>query len=824
MSDPSTGTITVEITPSATTQFPGLARELASVILYRIQAQCDLETIQDRAVGVARPEGLEFIIGGVARAVAAEIEAPAGVASASADQACRQIGLETEWRLPVYELMVGGPAHAPTPESYWNIAESFGAYLLRRDGPRELAEFLHETNGGDISYAASVAYGKYIEGLSTEWIDFQLRLGSGRKPVAWHQFLRRALPYFRPYPWLAALCIALVFATSILAQYAPFATRDILDTPALREVPPEPFGNLSAPLKPLVGAIGWDTDDTAMLKWTRVIRLVLTLFAVNVLQLGTQVLLIYYVNVLGQNVLRDLRLRFVDRINGLSASQFGRSSTGDLQARFLSDLVRLADPMTQIVSYSMYHLIFLIAVVVAMFQLAWQLTLVLIFCIPLYVSIAAWLGPKLQAAIRARQERLAVLNADLKQMVDAHPLIQIGNLQHFLRRRAEPAIEHSRKVEIKSDFYTGMFSETVGITNQFFNKAVFFTGATLMIFGGMTAGTVTAFVLQSSRGIARLQSLMNIYRHIAVAAAALQRVEEVLKYEVESLGSSAAAKRTASATPARLSKGIEFDNVSFSYNGVDKILRNISLSIPVGSKVAFVGPTGAGKTTVVNMIPRFYDPTEGTVRIDGQDTMTIPLPELRARVGLVSQDTFLFNMTIRENIGLGRLDATDEEVVLAAKKARIHDHIMSLPAGYHTLVGERGSRLSGGQRQRIAVARAILRNPTILILDEATSALDAETEREILDELDEVTRGITTVSITHRFALAMRADRIYVVEHGEIIEEGTHDELMARGGLYRRLFDEQNQLILTNAIAGAAAVGKQPVLAGSGDQERDTPS
>jgi len=248
-----------------------------------------------------------------------------------------------------------------------------------------------------------------------------------------------------------------------------------------------------------------------------------------------------------------------------------------------------------------------------------------------------------------------------------------------------------------------------------------------------------------------MHSLLNIYRYVALSAAVLQRVEEVLKFEVEPL------EETPERAPIRPnwqpSSTVQFDGVWFSYNGADQILRNVSLEIPAGDSVAFVGPTGAGKSTLVNMVPRFYDPTEGEIRIDGVPTTNIALPALRAEIGLVSQDTFLFNMTIRENIGLGKLGATDDEIITAAKRARIHEFIMSLPSGYHTLVGERGSRLSGGQRQRIAVARALLRNPSILILDEATSALDAETEREILEELDEVTRDKTVISITHRLAL-----------------------------------------------------------------------
>jgi ABC-type multidrug transport system fused ATPase/permease subunit len=333
------------------------------------------------------------------------------------------------------------------------------------------------------------------------------------------------------------------------------------------------------------------------------------------------------------------------------------------------------------------------------------------------------------------------------------------------------------------------------MVDQFFQKLVYLVGGILAVFTMITVGTVAAFVTQTARGIARMHSLLNIYRHVALSAAVLERVEEVLAFDAEQLQGEPVPMPARA--DGRRASNVEFAGVWFSYNGTDQILRDINLTIPAGGNVAFVGPTGAGKSTLVNMVPRFYDPTQGEIRIDGVATTEIPLPTLRSEIGLVSQDTFLFNMTIRENIGLGKLGATDEEIETAAKCARIHDFIMSLPSGYHTLVGERGSRLSGGQRQRLAVARALLRDPSILILDEATSALDAETEREILDELDEVTQDKTVISITHRLALAMRADTIYVVDGGRIVESGTHDELMERHGTYRKLFDDQNQIILS---------------------------
>jgi ABC-type multidrug transport system fused ATPase/permease subunit len=243
-------------------------------------------------------------------------------------------------------------------------------------------------------------------------------------------------------------------------------------------------------------------------------------------------------------------------------------------------------------------------------------------------------------------------------------------------------------------------------------------------------------------------------------------------------------------------------------------LQDISVSIPAGTSAAFVGPTGAGKTTLVNMLPRFYDPVGGVVKIDGRDIREYALPALRSSLALVSQETSLFNATVRENIGMGKLDATDDEIVAAAKAARLHGFIMSLPAGYDTVVGERGGRFSGGQRQRLAIARALLRDAPILILDEATSALDAETEHEILEELAAVTAGKTVISITHRLALAMRSDVIYVLDQGRIIDSGTHDELLEHHGLYRKLFEDQNEALLNSGLLPTLRMG------GNGDAER----
>jgi ATP-binding cassette subfamily B protein len=235
---------------------------------------------------------------------------------------------------------------------------------------------------------------------------------------------------------------------------------------------------------------------------------------------------------------------------------------------------------------------------------------------------------------------------------------------------------------------------------------------------------------------------------------------------------------------------LRLERVSFGYDD-RPVLRDLSLTIPAGQHVAIVGPSGAGKSTLLNLLLRFWDPTEGRVLVDGQDLRDLQVASLREQIGVVLQDPFIFDTTLRENIALGRPDATDAEIVAAARGARLHEYITSLPAGYDTVVGERGVRMSGGQRQRLAIARALLRQPSLLILDEPTSALDAQTEREILDTLTELAQGRTTISITHRLSLAATADRIFVLADGRLVEQGSHAELVRAGGLYRRMYDEQ---------------------------------
>jgi ATP-binding cassette subfamily B protein len=296
------------------------------------------------------------------------------------------------------------------------------------------------------------------------------------------------------------------------------------------------------------------------------------------------------------------------------------------------------------------------------------------------------------------------------------------------------------------------------------------------------------------------------------AAGALARVDELLD-EPASI-----ADRPGAVELPPLAQEIRFHTVAFGYGGTQPILRDLDLVLPAGQHTAIVGPSGSGKTSILNLLLRFWDPETGSILFDGRDIRDATLASLRSRIGLVFQDTFLFDTTVRENIALGTSGATDADVVQAARAAKLDHYIQSLPAGYDTMLGERGVRMSGGQRQRLAIARALIRDPTILVFDEATSALDAETEREILATLALVARNRTTVTITHRLSVAATADRIAVLDQGRVVREGTHAELIREDGLYRRLYEQQTaaapRAVEGSAVAGAELLRRVPLFAG----------
>ena len=773
----------------------GLGEHLARVVLHRLTAAIPDDERQSEAQA-GTSEAQRFFIEGAARFVAHQAasgnrrESPELV---EAEQLCVREAGQQKWRLPLYQAVVRGPEAVGNRALFEAMQEAFGAYLVDREGLHEFLRFLAGARR-DPNHSAEIIYGKTLELLEVEWVQ-ALRGDAGRRLISLGAFIKKVWPWLRPYPWRQAECIALMLIGAISTQVTPYQLRNLVDLFARPDVQAEP----------------WEVGLTQVL-WILFVMVVAGIF--NICSI---VRLVYVVNVLGQNILRDMRLQYIDKVNTLNAGYFSRMRTGDLMARFTSDMARLADPLARTTAYSVFYFILIFVTFWGLLFLSWQLTLSILIIVPTYLMIGRILGPPLQRVTRGRQERLAQVNSHLEEMVIAHPVIQIFNLQRFMRRRTSPEVHEFRRVEIRGDFLRAIFEEASDIADLLHFRLVMLVGSILVlatwdpavaaIIGTTTIGTVVGFNNLMGRFVNPIHRLGIVYSAIAVAAAALRRIEEVLHQEPEDLGTPVGGTDD----PPAVREGIVYEGVNFAY-GLMPTLQDVSISIPAGSSAAFVGPTGAGKTTLVNMLPRFYEPASGAIKIDGRNIQEYALPALRRSLALVSQETALFNGTVRENIQMGKLEATDDEIVAAAKAARLHDFVMSLPAGYDTVVGERGSRFSGGQRQRLSIARALLRDAPILILDEATSALDAETEHEILEALADVTAGKTVISITHRLALAMRSDVIYVLDRGKIVQQGTHDELLAQPGLYRKLFEDQNEALLQSGLVPTVRMG------GNGDE------
>jgi ABC-type multidrug transport system fused ATPase/permease subunit len=743
-----------------------------------------------QADAAAIGHALEFLALGLAQHLLAEGErkadgqlfansASGGAPRQSADQVCRQVAADRDGKVPLYESLLRGPGLAAEPPEYAAIAESFCGYLFEREGAKAYYRFVKGCRDNPNA-AADLIYGKTLEELQQEWLEAILR-GQGRRPISLKAFALQAIPYLRPYTWLVILAVALMLLGAGVAQISPFVVRDLIDIISAPSAKEAPHSALTA-------------------LYTKLAVLAIAAFV----SLGSVVWLIYVVNVVGQNVLRDLRVRLTERLHHLSSGFYARRRMGDMITRFTSDIPRLADPLVDSVAYSVYHLIFIIATIGSLVAMSWQLSLLLFLIVPIYILAARKLGGSIQVASRARQERLSQLNANLEEMLFGHSVVKSYNLGAHLMKRFRPKIGEFRKVAIWTDFLRSIFNEVVGIVDNVHTKLIFALGGTMVVFGQMTTGTLIGANTLMGRFMRPLIQLMRIYPTVAVASASLRRIEEVLREPMELMDTPPGG----SYAPEGVREAITFENVGFSYTGAEPTLIDINLRIAAGSSVAFVGPTGAGKTTLVNLIPRFYDVDSGSVKIDGQDIRSFSLGGLRQTISIVSQDTFVFNSTIMENIRLGRLDASDDEVIEAAKGARLHDFVETLPAGYDALVGERGWRLSGGQRQRVAIARALLRNSPILILDEATSSLDAETESEILAELDEVTQGKAVISITHRLGLAIKSDTICVLQAGRIVQQGSHEELIRTPGLYAKLFEDQNRDLMRRAVGDQPTVGQ----------------
>lgn len=492
----------------------------------------------------------------------------------------------------------------------------------------------------------------------------------------------------------------------------------------------------------------------------------------------------YYGHVMGVKMQAQMRSDMFNHLEKLPYSFFDNNETGKIMSRMTNDLMDISELAHHGPENLIISTISIVASFIYLCTINWWMTLIVFACVPFLVVITMILRKRMRSAFMRSRQAVAEINASLESSVSG---IRVTKAFNNAKKESQKFEEgNSRFVSARSDAYKamGQFHSATSFVTDIFNVVVLIAGGFFMAKNFIGVGDYTAFTISVSLFISPVMTLINFMEQYQNGVTGFQRFLEIMDAQPEQDAPGAV-------DIGRAEGHIEFLNVTYSYDNGAEVLKNLSLDVKQGEKFALVGPSGGGKTTICHLIPHFYDIQQGTILIDGRDISTITRASLRRNIGIVQQDIYLFNASVRDNILYGRLDATEEEVIEAAKRANIHDYIMSMENGYDTIIGERGVRLSGGQKQRLSIARVFLKNPAILILDEATSSLDNTTEILIQQALDELCKGRTTLVVAHRLYTIKNADEIAVISGGEIVEKGTHEQLMEQNGIYANLYKLQ---------------------------------
>lgn len=615
-----------------------------------------------------------------------------------------------------------------------------------------------------------------------------------RAKLTW-PLVRRVLSYAKPYRWQISLMLTMILTSTLLGLLQPLIFRDLIDN----TLPQQDLGRLNILaigllLIPLVGGMMqiWQSRLNA---------------------------------VIGEGVIYDLRVSLYRHLQYMSLRFFTNNKTGELMSRLNNDVSDAQRAITNTTVDLLTNIIQLIATVAVMFSLEWRLTVAGILVLPLFIPFTNRSSRQLRDIARAKMNDNATLNVLMNETLNISGVLLVklfGRRQDEIKRFSGHAAE-VRDMGIKRAVVNRRFLVLTGLVGAVGTALVYWIGGYFVLKGAFTIGTIVAFTAYLNKFYGTMQNLSNAPITFATALVSFERVFELIDLPLE------IEEKANAHTLERIEGRIDVEAVSFRYTSSDDVLlshvarhgqmhavntvfsgsaavpqtprpfnqareyalENVSFTIKAGQLVALVGPSGAGKTTLTYLIPRLYDPTAGRILIDSIDLRQVTLDSLAKNIGMVTQETHLFHDTIRTNLLYAKLNATQAEIEAACRAANIHDFIEGLPDGYHTIVGERGYRLSGGEKQRLAIARVILKNPRILILDEATSHLDSQSEALIQAALQTVMQGRTSIVIAHRLSTIIAADLILVLNRGTIVEQGTHQELLAANGLYTQLYETQ---------------------------------